>query len=68
MKFPLNPLQQVNAKEADERLKIARAWVRAHGGFESSQHAATQAVAEYQANLHGLTLYDYMNGKVLGVR
>jgi len=66
-KLPLNPLARMDARKADERLKAARAWARAHGGFESHLHVATQAVAEYQANLDGLTLYNYMDGKVLGV-
>jgi len=67
LKLPLNPLQRTAAKKADELLKAANAWVKAHGGFASYKGLATQAVAEYQANMQGLTLYDYMDGKVLGV-
>jgi hypothetical protein len=66
-KLPLNPLQRMDAKKADELLKAANAWVKAHGGFESYKGVATQAVAEHQANMQGLTLYDCMVGTVLGV-
>lgn len=67
MPLPLNPLRQADAQKANELMKAAHAWVQAHGGFRSYQNVAIQAVAEYHANLEGLTLYDYMDGKVLGV-
>jgi hypothetical protein len=62
------PLQQANNEKSQQLLGAASAWIKTHGGFESYQSLVSYAVAEYCANLEGLTLYSYMVDKVLDTK